>query len=484
MKGLVSDRNRSSSSSSSDSDAGPGAKRERSLSVGSKEILAYRREQEMRQQRELDKLKGIKVEESEVKEVPKAEEDSDSETEWKKSKPLAEKLRTVIAPSISSEVTAAPSIVPAPTVASEVVQKSVEPVPPPTLRKLKATVEKEESGVSDLVKQERLQVKREVEELKKKVAEVKKRRSAESKDAESKKKERRESGEEEPMDEVERLRLQALKTLRSRTESGRSKSPSPGKKAALSEGLSDNVAVKKKSSKVSKELDEERKRVENQVKESLQKLNKTSEDTMELLTSLDKKKKKQKKDESDSESEESEKEKRKKKKSKKSKESDDSDSESEKKKKKKRSRADSDDDSDSEAEKKKKAKKKSKKEESDDSDSDNVKKKKAEKKSKKEDSDDSDSDEDKKKKAKKAKKQKKVSKKKKKKKDSSSSDSDSSNDSDSDSSSDANIDLKKAWEDIKSKWEKRIKVIRNLSKLYLTYFLQVKKSKKRSNSSD
>ena len=167
MKGLVSDRNRSSSSSSSDSDAGPGAKRERSLSVGSKEILAYRREQEMRQQRELDKLKGIKVEESEVKEVPKAEEDSDSETEWKKSKPLAEKLRTVIAPSISSEVTAAPSIVPAPTVASEVVQKSVEPVPPPTLRKLKATVEKEESGVSDLVKQERLQVKREVEELKK-----------------------------------------------------------------------------------------------------------------------------------------------------------------------------------------------------------------------------------------------------------------------------------------------------------------------------
>merc|ERR1712107_376264 len=83
--------------------------------------------------------------------------DSDSETEWKKSKPLAEKLRTVIAPPISSEVTAAPSIVPAPTVASEVVQKSVEPVPPPTLRKLKATVEKEESGVSDLVKQERLQ---------------------------------------------------------------------------------------------------------------------------------------------------------------------------------------------------------------------------------------------------------------------------------------------------------------------------------------
>merc|ERR1712228_840928 len=136
-------------------------------------------------------------------------------------------------------------------------------------------------------------------------------------------KERRESGEEEPMDEVERLRLQALKTLRSRTESGRSKSPSPGKKAALSEGLSDNVAVKKKSSKVSKELDEERKRVENQVKESLQKLNKTSEDTMELLTSLDKKKKKE---ESDSESEESEKEKRKKKKIKKSKESDDSDS--------------------------------------------------------------------------------------------------------------------------------------------------------------
>merc|ERR1712013_965297 len=285
------------------------------------------------------------VEESEVKEVPKAEEDSDSETEWKKSKPLAEKLRTVIAPSISSEVLAAPSIVPAPIVASEVVQKSVEPVPPPTLRKLKATVEKEESGVSDLVKQERLQVKREVEELKKKVAEVKKRRSAESKDAESKKKERRESGEEEPMDEVERLRLQALKTLRSRTESGRSKSPSPGKKAALSEGLSDNMSVKKKSSKVSKELDEERKRVENQVKESLLKLNKDSGDTMNLLTNLDSAKKRKKKEESDSESDESGKEKRKKKKAKK--ESDDSDSEAGKKKKKRRGRADSDDDSDS-----------------------------------------------------------------------------------------------------------------------------------------
>merc|ERR1712048_1421427 len=154
------------------------------------------------------------------------------------------------------------------------------------------------------------------------VAEVKKRRSAESRDSE-KKKERRESGEEEPMDEVERLRLQALKTLRSRTESGRSKSPSPGKKAALSEGLSDNVSVKKKSSKVSKELDEERKRVENQVKESLLKLNKDSGDTMNLLTNLDSAKKRKKKEESDSESAESGKEKRKKKKAKK--ESEDSD---------------------------------------------------------------------------------------------------------------------------------------------------------------
>merc|ERR1711941_229976 len=112
---------------------------------------------------------------------------------------------------------------------------------------------------------------------------------------------------------------------------GRSKSPSPGKKAALSEGLSDNVAVKKKSSKVSKELDEERRRVENQVKESLQKLNKDSEETMHLLTNLDsaKKRKKQKKDES-------EKEKRKKRKAKKEKESEDSDSDHGKKKKKKR----------------------------------------------------------------------------------------------------------------------------------------------------
>ena len=59
MKGLVSDRNRSSSSSSSDSDAAPGPKRERSLSVGSKEILAYRREQEMRQQRELDGIQAM-----------------------------------------------------------------------------------------------------------------------------------------------------------------------------------------------------------------------------------------------------------------------------------------------------------------------------------------------------------------------------------------------------------------------------------------
>merc|ERR1712130_1089873 len=117
VKGLVSDRNRSSSSSSSDSDAAPGPKRERSLSVGSKEILAYRREQEMRQQRELDKLKGIKIEEAEVKEVVKGEEDSDSETEWKKSKPLAEKLKTVISP---------PAKVIAPVVASEVVQKPVK----------------------------------------------------------------------------------------------------------------------------------------------------------------------------------------------------------------------------------------------------------------------------------------------------------------------------------------------------------------------
>merc|ERR1711997_755562 len=129
--------------------------RERSLSVGSREILAYRREQEMRQQRELDKLKGVKVEESEVKEVSKEEEDSDSETEWKKSKPLAEKLRTVIAPSI------APAKVVAPVVASEVVQKpvKVEPAAPTLLRSLRAEVEKKEvneSEVSDLVKQERM----------------------------------------------------------------------------------------------------------------------------------------------------------------------------------------------------------------------------------------------------------------------------------------------------------------------------------------
>merc|ERR1711913_74275 len=102
--------------------------------------------------------------ESEVKEVVKGEEDSDSETEWKKSKPLAEKLRTVIAP---------PAKVIAPVVASEVVQKpvKVEPVAPPLLRSQRAEVEKKEmneSEVSDLVKQERMQVKKEVEELKKK----------------------------------------------------------------------------------------------------------------------------------------------------------------------------------------------------------------------------------------------------------------------------------------------------------------------------
>merc|ERR1712010_302504 len=146
------------------------------------EILAYRREQEMRQQRELDKLKGVKVEESEVKEVSKEEEDSDSETEWKKSKPLAEKLRTVIAPPTASPAKVAAPVV----VASAVVQKPVEPVAAPLLRSLKAEVEKD-SEVKDLVKQERMQVKKEVEELKKKVAEVKKRRS-ESKEMEKKKK--------------------------------------------------------------------------------------------------------------------------------------------------------------------------------------------------------------------------------------------------------------------------------------------------------
>merc|ERR1712198_124731 len=218
---------------------------------------------------ELDKLKGIKIEESEVKEVVKGEEDSDSETEWKKSKPLAEKLKTVISP---------PKVI-APVVASEVVQKpvKVEPVAPPVLRSLRAEVEKNavnEAEVSDLVKQERMQVKKEVEELKKKVAEVKKRRS-ESKEMVEKKKKRKESGEEESMDEVEKLRLQALKTLRSRTESGRSRSPSQNKKAATQEeSPSDSPSLKKKLSKVSKELDEERKRVENQVKESLLKLNK------------------------------------------------------------------------------------------------------------------------------------------------------------------------------------------------------------------
>merc|ERR1712226_664704 len=163
--------------------------------------------------------------ESEVKEVSKGEEeDSDSETEWKKSKPLAEKLRTVIAPSIT----------PSKVVVSEVVQKpvKVELPAPPALRSLRGEIEKE-SEVSDLVKQERMQVKKEVEELKKKVAEVKKRRS-ESKEMVEKKKKRKESGEEveESIDEVEKLRLQALKTLRSRTESGRSRSPSQSKKAA------------------------------------------------------------------------------------------------------------------------------------------------------------------------------------------------------------------------------------------------------------
>merc|ERR1712083_668401 len=167
---------------------------------------------------------------------------------------------------------------------------------------------------------------------------------------------------EEPMDEVEKLRLQALKTLRSRTESGRSRSPSQNKKAADGPSLedpADSHSSKKKTSKVSKELDEERRRVENQVKESLQKLNKDSEETMHLLTNLDsaKKRKKQKKEESDSESDESEKEKRKKRKAKKEKESEDSDSDHGKKKKKKRGRNDSGDDSDSEAEKRRKLRK-------------------------------------------------------------------------------------------------------------------------------
>merc|ERR1711874_699906 len=106
------------------------------------------------------------------------------------------------------------------------------------------------------------------------------------------------------MDEVEKLRLQALKTLRSRTESGRSRSPSQNKKATIQESPSDSPSLKKKSSKVSKELDEERERVENQVKESLLKLNKDSGDTMNLLTNLDSAKKRKKKEESDSESDE------------------------------------------------------------------------------------------------------------------------------------------------------------------------------------
>merc|ERR1712212_1251289 len=246
----------------------------------------------------------------------------------------------------------APSIAPAkvvaPVVASEVVQKpvKVEPAAPTLARSLRAEVEKKEvneSDVSDLVKQERMQGKREVEELKKKVAEVKKRRS-ESKELVEKKKKRKESGEEESMDEVEKLRLQALKTLRTRTESGRSRSPSQNKKAADAptlESPSDSPSLRKKSSKVSKELDEERKRVENQVKESLLKLNKDSEDTINLLTNLDSAKKRKKKEESDSDSDESEEE-----------------------KKKKRGREASDDDSDSEVEKKRKAGKRVKKEES------------------------------------------------------------------------------------------------------------------------
>merc|ERR1712071_15500 len=112
------------------------------------------------------------------------------------------------------------------------------------------------------------------------------------------KKKRKESGEEESIDEVEKLRLQALKTLRPRTESGRSRSPSQNKKAATQESPTDSPSVKKKSSKVSKELDEERKRVENQVKESLLKLNKDSGDTVNLLTNLDSAKKRKKKEES------------------------------------------------------------------------------------------------------------------------------------------------------------------------------------------
>merc|ERR1719507_2350857 len=132
-----------------------------------------------------------------TEEVAKGEEDSDSETEWKKSKPLAEKLRTVIAPLIT------PPKVTTSVVANELAQKpvKVEPAAPPLMRSLRGEVEKEvnESEVSDLVKQERMQVKKEVEELKKKVAEVKKRRS-ESKEMVEKKK-RKESGEEESMDE-------------------------------------------------------------------------------------------------------------------------------------------------------------------------------------------------------------------------------------------------------------------------------------------
>merc|ERR1711955_33033 len=75
--------------------------------------------------------------------------------------------------------------------------------------------------------------------------------------------------EDDSVEETEKLRVQALKTLKSKTESDRSRSQSP-----------------KKKPKVSKELDEERKRVENQVKESLQRLNKSTEDTMVLLKSL------------------------------------------------------------------------------------------------------------------------------------------------------------------------------------------------------
>merc|ERR1711874_511010 len=118
---------------------------------------------------------------------------------------------------------------------------------------------------------------------------------------------RRADSDSESMDEVDQLRVQALKTLKSKTDSGGSRSQSP----------------KKKSTKVSKELDEERKRMENQVKASLQRLNKSTTDTMELLQSLDtttkKKKKSRKEDSDDSDSEREKRKKSKKSKKKKSK---------------------------------------------------------------------------------------------------------------------------------------------------------------------